>query len=127
MSATALPPATRILIEAARRIANPERWTQGMGARSSDGMCCHPHAPTAVSWCAAGSLNALAWTAATSDAWLLLHLSAQRLGYRPIPPHNDIVNCNDDHDPAGPGADHRRVMRLYALAIKASLGQRKLS
>ena len=51
------PTARDILIEARSLIAKPEAWTQGAGARDSDGEPIGVEHRDAVAWCATGAIN----------------------------------------------------------------------
>jgi hypothetical protein len=46
----------QILRAARSRIAVPERWTQGVGARNSRNYCVGNRSASAVSWCALGAI-----------------------------------------------------------------------
>ena len=55
-----VPTARDILVEARSLIAKPVNWTQGTGARDTDGEPIGVEHQVAVSWCATGAINCTA-------------------------------------------------------------------
>ena len=83
-------------------IADPDKWTQGVGARDCHGQAVHPSSPDAVRWCAAGVIQTLALLSGHEWARLLRKLSA---GWDRM-----VVEVNDE-------LGHEAVLVMYDRAI----------
>lgn len=103
------------LTEARERIASPSNWTRASLAKDCHDRPTAPRAPSAVCWCAIGSLHASRTLTADADEDLAIHTyarsyledAAEKLAQLPA------VLLNDTRG-------HTQVMYAYATAIAAA-------
>lgn len=96
-----------ILLAARARIEPIERWTQGSSAKDALGHGVRPHSPTAVCWCAYGSLDLetpYGTHAIVAEVLRIFDSAAMEL-FGEAPHH-----VNDD-------LGHAAVLRIYDRAI----------
>lgn len=116
-------PLTQLLIKSRARIMDPKKWTRGAYARNSRGGAVNVMDPTAICWCAVGTLerecgrSTPCWAGTQSKTMPALdslyqkaHLLLEQAG------GNSITAVND-------GAGHARVIQMYNQAIKMAKGE----
>ena len=116
------PTAREILIEARALIARPEAWTQGTGARDTDGEPIGVEHEDAVSWCATGAINCAVYRhadcldlppalqRARDRAGTILTDAATRLT---LGHYSETTTYNDQ-------ASHGCVLKVFDIAIAAA-------
>jgi hypothetical protein len=119
-------PLTQLLIKARARILSPERWARGAYARNQQDQACNVQDPTAVRWCAVGTLEKECGRSTPSWSNWINDSAAARKKLNPLygAAHAlleqaagiSITALND-------GIGHARVIQMYNQAIKAARGK----
>lgn len=122
-------PLTSLLIRARQRILNPKNWSRGAYARDRNDGILNAWDPTAVKWCAVGSLQKEAGKrdyfqtkdvdpadkTKFLDAYHPAHAALERAAKRLQSTTGSITALND-------GVGHAAVIKMYNLAIKETTG-----
>lgn len=92
------------VLKAARaKIAKPEHWTQGTGARDRDGLSVSPQRANAFSFCSYGAVEAVLPAMLNGRRRAINHLKR-------LVPFGQLATFNDDHT-------HAEVLNLFDKAI----------